>query len=61
MSALKSFAVSVGRSLSVRQYSSSTMVGAKKFMNVSRFSGEPKLTDFKLEEEQLPALKDGGE
>lgn len=59
MSALKSFAVSVGRSLSVREYSSSTM--AKKFMNVSRFSGEPKLTDFKLEEEQLPALKDGGE
>ncbi|XP_037903095.1 prostaglandin reductase 1-like isoform X1 [Hermetia illucens] len=34
------------------------MVIAKKFVYVSKFVGEPKLSDFKLEEEQLPDLKD---
>lgn len=36
------------------------MVIAKKFVYVSKFVGEPKLSDFKLEEEQLPDLKDDG-
>lgn len=36
------------------------MVLAKKFIYVNRFVGEPKPTDFRLEEETLPALKDGG-
>ena len=35
------------------------MVRAKLFNLVSAFSGEPKLTDFQLVEEDLPALKDG--
>lgn len=38
----------------------STMMKAKKFINVKRFEGLPKLTDFRLEEETLPELKDGG-
>lgn len=37
-----------------------TMVKAQKFIYNKRFVGEPKLTDFTLEEEELPALKDGG-
>lgn len=36
------------------------MVKAKKFIYENRFVGEPKLTDFKLEEEELPALKQNG-
>lgn len=36
------------------------MVMAKKIIYVSRFHGEPKLDNFQLEEEELPALKDGG-
>lgn len=35
------------------------MVKAKKILYVSAFKGAPKLTDFKLVEEDLPALKDG--
>jgi prostaglandin reductase 1 len=35
------------------------MVQAKKFIYASAFKGEPKLSDFKLVEEELPALKDG--
>lgn len=38
----------------------STMAKAKKFIYASRFVGEPKLTDFRLEEEELPALKPNG-
>lgn len=37
-----------------------TMVQAKKFIYAKRFDGLPKLSDFKLEEEALPELKDGG-
>lgn len=37
-----------------------TMVQAKKFIYTKRFDGLPKLTDFRLEEETLPALSDGG-
>lgn len=36
------------------------MVVAKKFIYAKRFVGEPKPSDFTLEEETLPALKDGG-
>lgn len=36
------------------------MVKAQKFIYNKRFVGEPKLTDFTLEEEELPALMDGG-
>jgi NADPH-dependent curcumin reductase CurA len=36
------------------------MVIAKKFIYASRFHGEPKLDNFRLEEEDLPALQDGG-
>lgn len=39
---------------------SSAMVVAKKFVYVNRFVGEPKPSDFRLEEETLPALKSGG-
>lgn len=37
-----------------------TMVKAKKFIFAKRFDGMPKITDFRLEEETLPALNDGG-
>lgn len=37
-----------------------TMVKTKKFIYAKAFEGEPKETDFKLVEEELPALKDGG-
>lgn len=36
------------------------MVQAKKFVYAKRFDGLPKISDFKLESETLPALKDGG-
>lgn len=35
------------------------MVRAKKFLYVSAFKGDPKPSDFKLVEEDLPELKDG--
>lgn len=38
-----------------------TMVQAKKFIFAKRFEGMPKISDFRLEEESLPELKDGGE
>lgn len=38
----------------------SNMVNAKKFIYAKRFDGEPKVTDFELREEELPALKNGG-
>ena len=33
---------------------------AKKFIYAKKFDGMPKVTDFRLEEETLPELKDGG-
>lgn len=33
---------------------------AKKFIYAKRFDGMPKVSDFRLEEETLPELKDGG-
>jgi hypothetical protein len=36
------------------------VVVAKKFVYIRRFDGEPKPTDFRLEEETLTDLKDGG-
>lgn len=36
------------------------MVHAKKFSYINHFDGEPKATDFRLESEELPDLKDGG-
>lgn len=36
------------------------MVQAKKFIYAKRFEGMPKVTDFRLEEETLPELNDGG-
>lgn len=36
------------------------MVKAQKFIYNTRFSGAPRLTDFKLEEEDLHDLTDGG-
>lgn len=38
-----------------------TMVQAKKFIYEKRFDGLPKLTDFRLAEENLPAVGDGGD
>lgn len=38
----------------------SSKLQAKKFVYVEKFEGLPKITDFKLEEETLPELKDGG-
>lgn len=37
------------------------MVQARKFIFAKRFDGLPKLTDFRLEEEPLPELQDGGD
>lgn len=34
---------------------------AKKYVFSKHFSGEPKPTDLKLVEEELPAIKDGGQ
>lgn len=36
------------------------MIEAKKFIYAKRFNGLPKISDFKLESEILPALNDGG-
>lgn len=36
------------------------MVIAKKFIYAKRFDGLPKVTDFRLEDETLPELNDGG-
>lgn len=36
------------------------MVKAKKIIFAKRFDGLPKVTDFRLEEETLPELKNGG-
>lgn len=38
----------------------SRMSKAKKFVYAKRFVGLPKLTDFQLEEEDLPELRHGG-
>lgn len=61
---LKSIITATGRNivpvLNIRSYSSAAMVVAKKFVYVKRFVGEPKPTDFRLEEETLPELKDEG-
>lgn len=37
------------------------MVKARKFIQAQKFVGEPKLTDFELQDEELAALNDGGE
>lgn len=42
------------------QRSLATMVKAHRFVYAKKFEGEPKLTDFTLEEEELPALNEGG-
>lgn len=36
------------------------MVKARKFVYASAFHGEPKLSDFTQQTEELPALNDGG-
>lgn len=36
------------------------MSSAKKFIYAKRFDGIPKISDFQLEEEILPELRDGG-
>lgn len=36
------------------------MVKAKKFVYTTPFVGEPKVTDFELVEEELPAVGDNG-
>lgn len=38
----------------------SAKIQAKKFVYAEKFEGLPKITDFQLEEETLPELKDGG-
>lgn len=37
------------------------MVVSKKLLFVKQFEGEPKESDFRLVEEELPPLKDGGQ
>lgn len=37
------------------------MVRARKYVVVSPFKGEPKKSDFSIEEEELPSLRDDGE
>lgn len=36
------------------------MVKAQKFIYAKEFDGEPKLTDFELQDEELPDINDGG-
>lgn len=36
------------------------MVKARKILYVNHFDGEPKPTDFFVDSEELPSLKDGG-
>lgn len=36
------------------------MVVAKKYVVLCRFEGEPKKSDFKIEEEELPPLQENG-
>ena len=36
------------------------MVKAKKWIKSTEFTGMPTVENFRLEEEELPALKDGG-
>lgn len=38
----------------------STMVNAKKIVCTKFFDGEPQLSDFRIEFEKLPELRDGG-
>lgn len=37
------------------------MVVAKKYILVKHFNGEPKPEEFKIVEEELPPIKDGGD
>lgn len=46
--------------ISIINRSFSNMVKSKKFIYAKRFDGEPKISDFELIEEELPALQDGG-
>lgn len=39
----------------------SKMVKARKYVLAKHFQGEPKKTDLKIVEEELPPIKDGGE
>jgi hypothetical protein len=41
-------------------YCTGNMVKTKKFIFARRFVGEPKEDDFKIVEEELPPLKQGG-
>lgn len=36
------------------------MISARKFVCTSIFDGEPKASDFEIQNEELPALSDGG-
>lgn len=58
----KQFSLSIFANIepSVYLFFLKTMVTAKKFIYAKRFEGLPKVTDFRLEEEILPDLKDGG-
>lgn len=46
--------------LTKRLYSGSTKIRAQKYVLTKYFQGEPKKTDFKIVEEDLPELQDGG-
>lgn len=56
---LRSSTVISARQLSVNS-PSPTMVKAKKFVYKTPFVGEPKVTDFELVEEELPAVGENG-
>jgi prostaglandin reductase 1 len=43
----------------IRRFFSSNALKTRKFLYVKEFKGEPTLANFKLVEEDLPALKDG--
>lgn len=43
-----------------RYYSGSSKIKAQKYVLTKYFQGEPKKSDFKIVEETLPELKDGG-
>ena len=45
----------------ITTYRTITMVKAKKFVYAHPFEGEPKISDFQLVEEELPALQNNGE
>lgn len=50
----------ISKSIKIDVSDPEIMVKARKFVCAKIFDGEPKLSDFELQTEELPTLKDGG-